>query len=92
MNRMQVIIIALVVFGFSILGYGLRQAQDASNQAHEGICAIKNAYEDSIKGTKKYLAQHPHGDIAGVSRKVIIRSLHQNEKRLAALKKVQCSK
>lgn len=65
--------------------------QVLAEQAHLALCEIKTQDEQRIASTKAFLHQHPNG-IPGISRAVLLRSVHITEAQLEALKGVDCTK
>ncbi len=58
-------------------------------QAERALCAQKNGYEQTYRGSKKYLRDHPNGT-ADFSKDVIVAAILQSKTQLSAFRDVTC--
>lgn len=81
---------ALVVI-FSMVAYGIAKVDQTANQAHQALCTIRSAYEQSEQSSIKYLKKHPNGAPAlGISAKQIEQSIKKAKTEVAQLKGLSC--
>lgn len=90
------LVIAVVCVCFTAIAWGIRKnsltadtAQRAALEARRALCVQRANYGESIRATADFLIAHPQG-IPGISRAVLIRSLHTERANYDALKDVEC--
>ncbi len=81
-------LIAVLVAGVFIAKV-IRDNHRIATQAERALCAQKQGYEQTYRGSKKYLRDHPNGT-ADFSKDVIVAAILQAKVQLTAFKDVTC--